>query len=192
VRKGKHEWITKEILFTVKAYPNPSFSYREASCVAGITRNGEWIRLYPVRIRSLGYDKRPKKYEIVRIRICKYKRDIRPESYLPDEGSYEKIGYLDTKYNWKKRKEWVLPLASKSMCEVQQLQKETYKSLGIFRPKKVIDLIIEDAPAEWTDGQIEVMSQTELFEPAKSLLEKIPFIFKYHYFCEDKSCRGHI
>ncbi|MBN1394199.1 MAG: hypothetical protein JW959_04190 [Pirellulales bacterium] len=35
------------------------------------------------------------------------------------------------------------------------------------------------------------MDQMILFDPVKTKLEKIPFVFKYRYRCEEKSCRGH-
>ena len=34
----KDDWIDREMLVAVKAYPNPSTKYIETVCVAGITR----------------------------------------------------------------------------------------------------------------------------------------------------------
>jgi hypothetical protein len=39
--------LQREVLITVKAYPNPSKKYRETVCVAGITREEGWVRLVP-------------------------------------------------------------------------------------------------------------------------------------------------
>lgn len=36
----------KEILVLVKAYPEPSKKYGSSVCTAGITKEGEWIRIY--------------------------------------------------------------------------------------------------------------------------------------------------
>jgi len=41
-------------LVLVKAVPRPSKDYRETVCCAGITAEGAWRRLYPVRFRQLG------------------------------------------------------------------------------------------------------------------------------------------
>jgi hypothetical protein len=42
-----------EVLITVKAYPNPSSSLAEAVCVAGVRKNGGFVRLYPIPFRDL-------------------------------------------------------------------------------------------------------------------------------------------
>jgi hypothetical protein len=39
--------VEEEIVIVVKAIPQPSKRYGETVCCAGITRNGEWRRLYP-------------------------------------------------------------------------------------------------------------------------------------------------
>jgi hypothetical protein len=45
---------TKQILITIKAYPNPSKKYVETVCAAGIDlKQNKWIRLYPVPFRDL-------------------------------------------------------------------------------------------------------------------------------------------
>lgn len=42
----------KKILITVKAYPNPSKTYEETVCVAGIDIDtGKWVRLYPIKYK---------------------------------------------------------------------------------------------------------------------------------------------
>jgi hypothetical protein len=41
-------WLQREALVTVKAYPNPSKKYSETACIAAITRAEGWVRLYPV------------------------------------------------------------------------------------------------------------------------------------------------
>lgn len=50
---------TAEVMVTVKTYPNPSETYGETVCVAGVRldRGGpEWIRLYPVKFRNADFD----------------------------------------------------------------------------------------------------------------------------------------
>jgi hypothetical protein len=46
------EWLEREAIVIVKAYPNPSAKYFETVCVAAITAEEGWIRLYPVSERS--------------------------------------------------------------------------------------------------------------------------------------------
>lgn len=78
---------TKDVLITVKAYPNASTKYRETVCVAGVS-GGKWVRLYPVQFRLLPGIKAFKKYEIVRVNVVKHDKDPRPETYRPQQESF--------------------------------------------------------------------------------------------------------
>jgi len=66
---------TEEVLVLVKAYPNPSSRYGESACIAGVTRDNEWIRLYPVDFRHLPADRRLRKWQWIRVRVAKSRRD---------------------------------------------------------------------------------------------------------------------
>ena len=39
-----------EVFITVKTYPQPSISYGELVCTAGLLNGEQWIRIYPVSI----------------------------------------------------------------------------------------------------------------------------------------------
>lgn len=41
-------------LILVKALPQPSKKHKETVCCAGVTVDGAWKRLYPIRFRQLG------------------------------------------------------------------------------------------------------------------------------------------
>jgi hypothetical protein len=43
--RDPREWTAEEILMTVKAYPNPQEDFGEASCMAGMTGDGRWLRV---------------------------------------------------------------------------------------------------------------------------------------------------
>jgi hypothetical protein len=77
------------------------------------------------------------------------------------------------------------------MCDLQRSEKADHRSLGCVRPKEVDSLIIEVAPGEWSERKRSVLDQMALFDPIEKKLEKIPFVFKYRYRCEDRACRGH-
>ena len=50
---------TKQVLITVKAYPNRSKKYGETVCVAGVDMHThQWIRLYPIPYRDLEKEKK--------------------------------------------------------------------------------------------------------------------------------------
>ena len=65
--------IRKRVFITVKTYPNPSASYVETVCTAGIVENEGWIRLYPVpyRVSSGLADKQLKKYQWIDVDVVK-------------------------------------------------------------------------------------------------------------------------
>lgn len=173
-----NEYLKKKILITVKAYPNPSAKYGESVCAAGIDIDTkEWLRIYPVPYRDISYNKRFKKYPIVEIEITKHTRDPRPESYRPKLESIKIIDEISTKNDprWETRRSIVLPTASKSMCEIQRLYDAgMQKTLGVFKPKKIIDFSIMEGEAEWSDKKGVTLAQLSLFNPQKNKLEKIP------------------
>ena len=53
----------EQILILAKTYPSPSAKHIETSCVAGINRNGEMRRLYPVPFRLLQGRQQLKKWQ---------------------------------------------------------------------------------------------------------------------------------
>lgn len=184
-------WRPLEMLITVKAYPNPSASLAEANCIAGITRDGRFARLYPVPFRDLEDEKRFRKYQWIKVSVSRPKSDPRPESFRPNIGTLQVMsGVLPTKAGWRTRKEVVLPLRSPSLCDLQDREKRDGTSLGLFRPKKILDF--DWTPTEhddWTPGEIAKLSQQDLFLTRdRNLLEKVPFDFRYRFRCEN--CRS--
>ncbi len=187
------EWLIRDALVTVKAYPNPSSKYHETVCIAAVTREEGWIRLYPVQFRSMPREQQFAKYQVIQLRMKKHDKDSRPESYRPDEHSIEIRDTLSTSNDghWGRRKAWIEPTLSPSICFIQREQKRSRKSLGAFKPYKITDLDIEDADPEWAAKKQCFMRQMLLFDRQTSKLEKIPFTFKYRYVCQEEGCKGH-
>ena len=101
---------TKQVLITVKAYPNPSRKYGETVCVAGVDiSTHKWIRLYPIPYRDLDNEKKFAKYSLIEVKVRKAMDDTRPESYKVDADSIKILYQLDSKNNWGKRKPLILP-----------------------------------------------------------------------------------
>ena len=90
---------------------------------------------------------------------------------------------------------------AESMCELRRQQRVDGTSLGVFRPKEVIDLIIEhrdvrkdkEALAQAWAAQSSLLDGLGANERADQLdaLEQIPWTFKYKYLCSDPGCRTH-
>lgn len=185
-------WETKKVLVTVKAYPNPSKTYGETVCVAGIDlESKEWIRLYPIPYRDLEEDKKFKKYNVIEVKTVKASKDKRPESFKVDISSIKIIDEYGTKNNWEKRKELLLPTVSSSLCEIYEESKKNDKSLGMFKPDEV-DFICQKAKPKDEEAREACYAQLSFYNKLKNSIESIPYNFKYSFKCFGyKDCVGH-
>jgi hypothetical protein len=184
-----------EVLITVKTYPIPSSKYDELVCTAGVTRTGDFIRLYPINFRDLPYSQQYKKYQWLEVNATKHTgRDSRKESYRPECDSICTIGEpLTSKDNWAERLRYALAKSSQSMEELFGRQKEDKTSLGIFRPKEIFDLVITPDDTDWKRGFKVALMQQRLWENRKASKEpplKVPFRFHYSFSCDDPRCKG--
>ena len=84
---------TEEVAIVVKAVPQPSKKYGETACCAGITRQGEWRRLYPIRFRHLK-DNAFDRWQWVQCRTAWRSTDRRTESGRVSEDSIVPLGML--------------------------------------------------------------------------------------------------
>lgn len=192
-------WQTCRIFVTVKAYPNPSARYQETVCVAGLTEDGKWVRLYPIPYRFLDYDQRFPTYSWIQARVRKASQDVRPESFKVDADSIEVLNTVDTSNRWLERRRLVQPLLAPSLESLWQSNRQSHTSLGFIRPRKVSKLIISRAESQWSEKELLKLQQRSLFDPrsedgtyqAWRILEKVPYHVKYHFFCEDERCKGH-
>lgn len=186
-------WHEEKIFITVKTYPRPSVKYRELVCTAGITENGKWIRLYPIDFRYMKYLQQYKKYQWTKVKVAKNQTDFRADSYRPEINSIHPLGApFDTKKdkNWTRRKEILLPTVHyRSLEEIQDDYESKGISLGIFKPKKVEDLIIEADTADWSPKHSKVLNQLVLFGDQPKPLTKIPYKFSYKFICNDERCK---
>lgn len=184
---------TKQILITIKAYPNPSKKYVETVCVAGIDlKQSKWIRLYPVPFRDLELKKKFKKYDIIQANVMKASDDTRPESYKIDRDTISVIDSLGTSDGWKARKKYILPLSDKSMCDINRKCEETGISLGLFKPDRKVEFSWEQVPDKWKPGTELQYTQLTLFNAQMKVLDKIPYIFRLKYHCQNEpKCNGH-
>ena len=186
-------WTKKKVLITVRTYPTPSARDVEVSCTAGITEEGEWIRLFPIPTRFLEDDKQFKKYQLIEVEV-KRSSDFRPESYNVNVDSIRILGEpLNTANYWQARKEYVLPLEESSLCELRRQQQEDgHPTLGFFKPKEVTFNIEPEENDTWTESELAKLSQLSFSDQGvPRILEKIPYKFRYKFRCEDTQCNNH-
>lgn len=67
-----------------------------------------------------------------------------------------------------------------------------HPTLGFFKPRRIDRLVIAPDAEDWTQGQRQILQQKDLFIQGPEVeLRKVPFVFKYRFWCDDDSCAGH-
>lgn len=185
------------VLITVKTYPIPSSKYDELVCTAGVTETGDFVRLYPINFRDLPYDKQFTKYQWIEVEASQHTgRDKRKESYRPDSESIRIRGdpIKPNPGNWCGRSRYVLQKKAKSMEYLQERRRSDQTSLGIFKPRNILDLTIQPDSPDWNPRHLAALKQQRIWEDRTNSREpprKVPFKFKYKFHCNDKNCNGH-
>ena len=191
----------ERVLIAVKAYPTLSKTYAELVCTAGFREDGSWVRIYPVPFRSLGDNKRFKKYQWIEIDLEKNPKDPRPESYRPR--SIEDIRPLQTvgtKNAWKERRRLILDKNTihTNRNQIIEAAKNNEYSLVIFKPRKIVDFIAKPEDPNWELSKEEAVKaairqgslfdELELYPSDFELMPKLPWKFQYEFLDdEDKS-----
>lgn len=184
----------KRILVVVKTYPNPSQSYGETVCCAGVDlATGRWVRMYPITFRRLA-GKQFEKFQIIECRASKpTKGDFRPESLHVDQDTITLVGnpLPAGDKGWRQRMA-MLPAPAPSVEAVQAAQVADGSSLAMIRPKEIKGLVIEKAKP-WNERQKAYLRQQHLdlgVATSRRLheLEQIPFTFSYRFTCDDERC----
>lgn len=189
------------VLITVKATPQPSTSYGDTSCVAGVRIDGDvprWIRLYPIAFRWLDGDSQFKKYDVIELEVRRKDSDTRRESHSPTQDSWSVIRTLPP---WKPRHAVIGQMESTTTCELMRAASAdgSAPSLGLVYPADVDRLEFEPHP-KWSLEQLAKM-QARVYKESTalipmsgsvpSLLREPEFKVRYRYRCADRVCSGH-
>ncbi len=181
----------EEVLILVKTYPSPSVKYRETTCVAAVTRDGEMRRIFPVPFRLLEGNAQFQKWEWIKARFHQPVSDHRPESRHIDVDSIKREGKIIKihKGDWGERLKYIDPLVVPSFQALETRRQESGQTLGAFRPTRLLRLEISPADqSEWSDGDKRKLIQDGLFDSSeiknRALLRKLPFDFHYRYICD--------
>lgn len=196
-----HEIPNASVLVTVKTYPNPSVKYDELVCNAGFLDSGEWVRIYPIRFRSLPYEQQYKKYYWVQLDLVRKRDDFRQESYRPKLGVDEEIKILHPvgsgkRKDWAERKRFALQDVFTSMDELIHLAKtpQVWKSLATVKPKELVEFKIDPDEREWKAEIREGLRQYSLFDSRPNqqsreldVVRKLPYKYYYRFLTEGDS-----
>lgn len=175
------------VLITVLTYPQPSVKDWETVCTAGITDAGKWVRLYPVNYRDLPLEKRYKKWQWIEVGLGPwgYRTDQRPESREPDVLSIRLLGErIPPKDRWRERRAIIDRMSHSTVKQLEASWDISRASLGIIRPKAVLDLEVTPGERDWSPKHKALRAQGRLFGRERPL-ERIPFKFHYVFECED-------
>lgn len=187
------------VLVTVKAAPEPSNTYIDTVCVAGVRVDAdrrEWVRLYPVPFRHLSTDQQFKKYDVVEVDTLPAKNDTRHESRRPIWETLRVTGNVKQKAA---RERVLSAVSGPSMCELiagVHADRDA-QSLGLVHVADFDRLTISKHKG-WTPSQQRAVesavAQPALFgesDAARKPLQPPRFVVKIRYRCDADSCAGH-
>lgn len=188
------------VLITVKAAPEPSKTYGDTVCVAGVRLNddgsGTWVRIYPVAFRHLNSAQQFKKFEVIDVDLTRATKDTRLESHRPNWETLSRHEKYTT-YPNHARGPILEQLLGPTTCDLRAGVEADLnaQSLGLVEVRKLKPLkFVEHGP--WTDAQIADMQaamQPDIFGEVDDKPMLVPPRFKVHYdyYCMTPDCTGH-
>jgi hypothetical protein len=190
--------MRRRVLVVVKTYPTPSSRHQETVCTAGITDDGEWVRLYPIRYRYLRQNQQFSKFDWIEADLRPARRDGRPESHNVESETIRVVDTIPPGEDWAERMRWLRTGLAVSVESLRRDQAARNRSLGLVRPVAPKFLIKPDPQPSWTIEELDKLKRDEpqLFdeiasEGRKPILEKVPYHFVYQFHDDVPECRGH-
>jgi hypothetical protein len=172
------------VTILVKALPQPSKKHGETVCCAGVTPDGHWKRLYPIRFRHLAGDTAFGRWETIRFRFRPPTRDKRAESCNVEENSIEIVGAMPDK----ERTQFLNPLVLPSVVEIERRG----QSLGLIRPREPRFFYKRKSPEELAKEKAayaRAARQGSLLDKELEALDPAPYKFKFQF---SDAARPHI
>ena len=165
----------------VKALPQPSKTYGETVCCAGIDLYGNWLRLYPVSFRTLEQSKKFGRWDHIKFNWRLPNDDKRLESRRVDQQSIEIVGQL--------RKSERGRFLGKAIVTSLNRQREAGKRFALLKPEIIAFKIERKDSAEINDEKQmfdAIRAQDDLFaRQVTNNYNPCPYNFKYRYRTDD-------
>ncbi|RDJ10083.1 hypothetical protein B5K05_13185 [Rhizobium phaseoli] len=181
------------ILILCKTYPSPSGKYAETTCVAGVDEKGSLIRLFPVPFRLIAEEQQFKKWQWIKAKVEKAKKDHRPESFTIKTDTIEGGAVVQPGKDWGERRRLLSVIKPFGhFDDIEVARQEGRLSLALLQPARIIALDIEPVTnPDWTEEDLAKLlggqRQGGLFDqddkPSIRTLRKLPFDFYYRYEC---------
>jgi hypothetical protein len=175
---------TVDILINCKTYPAVSKKYIETVCTGGVSRDGKFVRLYPIPFRLLSDKEQYGRWDVIRVKVYSDSKDPRPESAHLEPGS--QINIIDKIEKEETRWDWMKPCVFDSADAMES--KGLTNGMVEIAPE---ELYWESEEKKWSAGQLEVLNQGNLFHKQsvmESLGDRVPWQFNLR-FSEKKTGR---
>lgn len=190
-------WTTREVLVLGSTYPSHSAKYREIACTGAIDcQSLRMVRLHPIPLRYLEEGQRFHKFQLVSMRTRPHDGDGRPETLrvhvesivpgrvIPAEAPEERRSYLDRS-----------PSLCASVEDLQRRWEQDRTSLGIVRPKELLEVRLRKRPErevrEWMEKERARMAEQLVFGDPPKPLDCVPVTFNVSWKCDDPACKTH-
>lgn len=168
--------LSSRVVVLIKALPQPSRAYGETVCCAGVTAEGQWKRLYPVRFRHLQGNSSFKRWDWVRFNYRFPKQDRRSESCHV----YEDSILIDGQLPEPERSPLLSPIITGSAEDAA----EKRRSLTLIRPRNT-RFIAKRKSTSALDQEREAYKsaarQTSIFDDDLAVLEPSPYDFRFKF-----------
>jgi hypothetical protein len=166
---------SSRVVVLVKAIPNPSQKYGETVCCAGVTVEGTWKRLYPIRFRHLR-DNKFKRWDWVKFEYGSPKADKRLESCHVYEDRLAVDGALAKKERASLLTPLILPSTNEAAARNMSLTLvRPIKSKFRYHQKSAKDIDDE------REGYRLAARQMSMLDKDLEALQPIPYDFEFVY-----------
>lgn len=159
----------------MKALPQPSKAHGETICCAGVTADGKWKRLFPVRFRHLTGNSF-KRWDWVEFKYSRPTHDSRAESCKVHEESLKVVSSIPKSERSKFLSTLILPSIKAAIDRKQ--------SLALIRPVNPRFIYKRKSPSEiqqQREAFKKAASQTSMLDKELEALEPTPFEFRFKF-----------
>lgn len=179
------EGCAEEAIIIVKAAPQVSSRHGETVCTAGITRDRQWVRLYPIAFRTLQDAQQFRRWDLVRFTSQPPRDDKRVESRRLHHHSLTIAGSLAQS----ERYGLVAPMVKESLEE----EVRRGRSFAFIRPS-IRKFIVERKSGQELEEERQkfdtAAKQADLFLAPIVPYQPCPYRFKYEYETKDGKRAG--
>lgn len=190
-------FVEKRILILGMTYPSYSTKYVENVCTGGIEEGTlNMVRIHPVPLRYLEPARRFKAFQWIKVRARTHPSDGRPESLQIDDENIQPMEVIPASRSEDRRRFLEKsPHCVQSVEDLHQRWKQNRTSLGIVRPKEILEVRVLPRPRkerdQWLAKERMLLGQKHIWDRAPRRLDWPEVSFKVKWRCDDPHCTVH-